>query len=451
MLQEKGFEVEKHLGETWYGLQRYEGDTFKANVRPLSEEELGQMIGKLTGGKRERWNFAELLRTENAALLGDSDKVAIVLDGRSKDTPQGFLGDMIEASRMVNVVRSTGRKVIIVTPHTDLFEGNHDPSMSIVAIPETLPVSHAAPWKEDLLGYLQTSIGKTPCIFPMHAATPVLMQLDSGGHIENEDNLALVKKAFVTNGKNPHITPLHWGKFGIHQLQALQITAYLFGIKEVKNWRDFPRAFFNPTREAREVALEVVGSYGCFKTSSEDCPPLYLHPGVATNGSKLITKFYPEDKWTAFINELSGTPYATGSLTFLEPTDEQQATMTLRLATKAIEAGLHVAKVPISTVKRRYDWSLGSFISFLQELAKHGGIIVGCDSMPAGHAGPATGNPAVVLGSHCFNPGFYCPPEKALVVLPSKGPYTSSIEPTRIVRAVQSLCKDPQLLQTESC
>lgn len=65
--------------------------------------------------------------------------------------------------------------------------------------------------------------------------------------------------------------------------------------------------------------------------------------------------------------------------------------------------------------------------------------------MPAGHAGPATGNPAVVLGSIVFNPGFFCPPEKALVVMPSRSAYTSGIKPERVVTAVHHVCANPDL------
>ncbi len=439
------FEIEKHLSQPWFSLHLYKDFAFKAEVKPLTWNQLDELVGNLTGGHAERFKYAQWLREENISLLNSNDRVGLVLDGRAKDSTEGFLGDMIEASRMVNVIRSTGKKVIIATPHTDLFEQNGDPDVSIVAIPDTVPASPNPPWDQSLLVYLREAVGNVPFIFPMNAAVPALIQLGQEGTIENSDNISLVKEAFKSNGRNAKVTPQIWGKYGIHQLQAFQITSYLMGIEGSENWQEFPKAFLHPSKNAKEVAKEVIKIYGCFDTYSEECPPIYLHPGVATNGSKLITKFYPEVRWIDFINQLSTARNTGGSLTFLEPTDEQQSAMTLRLATTAIEAGLRVSKVPMASVKEKYEWTLGSFVSFLQELSNHRGIIVGCDSMPAGHAGPAVGNPAVVLGSHCYNPGFYCPSEKALVVLPSKQAYTSSIEPERVVAAVQYLCEDPQL------
>lgn len=441
------FEVQKRLDLPWYALQRYEGNTFKANVRPFCKSELDQLVRQLAGLNQERYDYAMWLRDENTRILNSTDKVAIILDGRAKGLAEGFIGDMIEASRMVNVIKSAGKDVIIATPHPDLFLANHDPSVRILPLPKTIQASHTAPWSPELLGFLQDSIGDTSCFFPMNAATPAFIQLGADGVVQNTDSLSLIKEAFRTNGKNPRITPMLWGKYGIHQLQAFQINAYMLGIESAENWQQFPKAFLRPSPQAREVAQEVVKIYGCFESESEDCPPLYLHPGTATNGSKLITKFYPEDKWADFINLLSTAPYTAGSLTFLEPTEPQQAAMTLRLASIAIEAGLRVAKVPMAFVKQKYEWTLGSFIAFLQELSRHRGIMVGCDSMPAGHAGPATGSMTVVLGSHCYNPGFYCPPRRSLVVLPSFEPYTSSIEPERVVKAMQYMCKDPQLQQ----
>ncbi len=79
-------------------------------------------------------------------------------------------------------------------------------------------------------------------------------------------------------------------------------------------------------------------------------------------------------------------------------------------------------------------------INMLVVSSNHRGMIVGCDSMPAGHAGPATDNPSIVLGSQSYNSGFYCPPDKSLVVMPSKGAFTSSIEPSNVVWAIQELC-----------
>ncbi len=434
--------IEKHLSIPWYALSKYEGEIYKARAKPLRLEELDKVLKDMAGKDPDRLVWAQLLQETNLSILNSTSTVGIVLDGRAKDAPEGFLGDMIEATRLVNIIRQNGKRVKIVTPHEDLFQGQTDPMVDIIPIPENVQASPAYPWRQELLSYLHEAIGDTPCLFPMNATTPAFIQLRAGGTIQNTDSLQLVREAFRPQSKRP-LEPSFWGRFGIHQLQAFQVNAHLLGIEEASQWQEFPQAFLHPTKQAQEVAREVIGIYGCFNSAREDCPPVYLQPGVATNGSKLTTKFYPEDKWQEVITQLAVAPHTAGILTFLEPTDEKQASMTLRLATTAVEAGLRVAKVPMTSVKQRFGWTLGSFVAFLSELSRHNGLIVGCDSMPAGHAGPATNNSVVVLGSYCYDQGFYCPPKRALVVMPSTDAYTSYIEPKEVIAAVQYICKDP--------
>lgn len=439
--------IQKYVDLPWYALKPYDRDILSAEPKPLSESQIDELIDNLTGNNPEKWPLVEKLHDENADLLKSTKSVAIILDGSSKNSKEGYLGDMIEATRLINTLRTAGKKVVIITPHDDLFQGTTDSSVSILPLPEEAQSSHIAPWRRELLDYLHDSIGDMPCVFPMNATMPALIRVGKGGLIENNDTLMLTKNAFGLYEKKIGIRPTRWGSAGIHQLQAFQTITYLLGIDSARKWQEFPSAFLHPAQSAKETAAEVTRIYGCFDKSTygEDCPPLYLHPGVATNGSKIRTKFYPEDKWIDFIHELTATRDLANSLTFLEPTDPEQGAMTLRLATAAVEAGLRVAKVPMSQIKQRYEWTLGSFVAFLQELSNNRGVIVGCDSMPAGHAGPSTDNPTIVLGNLCFDPGFYCPSEKALVVLPSKGNFTSGIVPERIVTALIYACLDPNL------
>lgn len=440
-------EVDRHIGETWFALKPFRKNILRAEVKPLTEGLIDELTDSLVGHDPTRRSLAQQVRAENAALLASTDSVVLILDGRSNGIKEGYFGDMIEASRFGNALRADDKRVVIATPHQDLFQGSTENGVSCIPIPEDIWAAHTAPWTPDFLKYLHDSVGDTPCIFPMNANMPILIQAGKDGSVKNIDLLNLAKEAFRPHAQTMRITPTIWGKKGIHQLQALQMVADLLGIEEARKWQEFPQAFLHPTKDAQKVAQEVIQIYGCFGNGKQntECPPLYLHPGVATNDNKLTTKFYPEKKWVSVIQKLAAAPNVANSLTFLEPTDPTQGAMTLRLATTAVEAGLHVAKVPMSSVKKQYEWTLGAFIAFLQELSKHKGIIVGCDSMPAGHAGPATGNPAVVLGSLFFNPGFFCPPDKALIVTPSTGPFTSGIKPDRIVTAIQSICLNPNL------
>lgn len=438
-------QIYNHLDLPSFGLRRYDGETYKAAVRPLTRLEIVQGIANMVDHNPDRLSFSDWLQGENKKILRATKTVAIVLDGRDRSSAQGFLGDMIEATRLVNVLRSTGKAVTIVTPHLDVFQGNADPAIKVLPIPNEVPASPMPTWRQELLRHLHNQVGETPVVFPLNAAIPAFIQIGPNGVIQNIEHIRLAKEAFEPQ-TNKLVPSVNWGRFGVHQLQAFQLTAHLLGIEGVENWQNFPPAFLHPTREAEHTAKEVIRIYGCFGSRSSKCPPAFLHPGVAASPSKLTKKFYPEQDWQLVLNQLPQADPRPGSITFIEPTDPDQAAMTLRLATTAVEAGLRVAKVPMASIKKRYEWTLGSFIAFLGELSKHKGVIMGCDSMPAGHAGPATGNPAIVLGSHYFDPGFYCPPERALVVLPPVGYFhTSKIEPERVVQAAQYLCKDPQL------
>lgn len=345
-------EVNQHLDKPWYSMHEHAENILKADVKPLSGILIDELIGNLVSNDQNRRQLVSKLFAVNTSLLHRSDYIAIVLDGRSNGVDEGFLGDMIEASRLVNALRTNGKSITIITPHSDLFQGTTDPKINILPLPTNIWASHTAPWSQELLSYLHNQIGDIPCIFPMNANMPVLIQTNKEGSIINNDTLTLAKKVFRPDAKVMKITPDIWGKKGIHQLQALQIVANLFGLDEVRDWQQFPQAFLHPTLEAKEVASEVVKKYGCFDYGSrtKTCPPIYLHPGVATNGAKLTTKFYPEAKWVDVIKGLADSPHVN-SLTLLEPTDPLQGAMTLRLAIAAVEADYMLQKYPYLMLK----------------------------------------------------------------------------------------------------
>jgi len=309
------FSIYGKLEIPWYALSKYEGEIYKARARPLRPEELDKVLENMAGKDPDRLVWAQCLQETNLSILNSTSTVGIVLDGRAKDAPEGFLGDMIEATRLVNIIRQKGKRVKIATPHEDLFQGQTDPMVDIIPIPESILSSPAYPWRPELLHYLYETAGNTPCLFPMNATTPAFIQLRAGGTIQNTDSLQLVREAFRPQSKRM-LEPLFWQKFGVHQLQAFQVNAHLLGIEEASQWQEFPQAFLHPTKQAQEVAREVIGIYGCFNSARENCPPVYLHPGVATNRSKLTTKFYPEDKWQEVITQLAVAPHTAGILTF---------------------------------------------------------------------------------------------------------------------------------------
>lgn len=436
--------TDRHIGKApYYSLSTHSNPnyTYKGNVRPLNGSELEQTTRALASQWKTRGeSFGERVRRNNRTDFGSSERVVIVLDGRYKGHSEGYLGDMVEATRLVRPLQARLKEVIIATPHPDIFEGKPDSNVSILPIPEEIGGVPKPPWDIGLREFLYDQVGETPCILPMNANNINYAILGPDGQIKNEETFVMTRDVIRTGWEGLDIDPQNWWRKGIHQLQALQTMYYLLGGDDAKEWSQFPDAYLYPSASATSVAKEVVELYGCFSTPTRVCPPIYLHIGVATNGRKLLAKYYPEDKWSQVLQTLARNPEAPNSVTFLEPSDPEQAATTLRLATTAVDNGLHVAKVPMSQL--RSQWTLGSFIAFLQELSLHKGMIVGCDSMPAGHAGPAVGNPSVVLGSPAYNPGFYCPAERTLVVMPSENYYTSGIRPNHVAQAVIDLCHE---------
>lgn len=438
-------EVDQHIGKVpWYGLSVCPEAkfTYQAAVRPLNGSEIEYVINKRSVARwRGRDSFSQTMRLKNQEDFDGSDSLVIVLDGRINGKKEGFLGDMVEATRLIRPFSQRLKEVIIATPHTDVFDGRPDQNVSVLPIPEDIGGVQKPPWDEKLRRFLYNQVGEIPCIFPINADNISYAIFGPNGEIKNESSFILARDAIRYGYQGLDIGPANWWKKGVHQLQALQIMYHLLGGEDAKDWQQFPDAYLYPSDTAVGVAKEAVNRYGCFSSSGRVCPPVYLHIGVATNGKKMEFKYYPEEKWAQVLKGLAENPAAPNSVTFLEPSDPDHAKTALSLAQTAVDNGLRVAKIPTSQL--RSEWTLGAFIAFLQELSRHKGMIVGCDSMPAGHAGPAIGNPAVVLGSPFYNPGFYCPPQRSLVVMPnpSESIFTSGINPEHVVGAIVQLCR----------
>lgn len=436
--------VDRHLGLPSFGLRVHSYDrlTYEANVRPLRRPDLSIIEDR-------RFSLAGLvhhgaeIQAANKAKLDSSDTVAVVLDGRVSIYNQGFLGDLVEASRLVTALRQADKRVKIISSHTDIFDGSSDQGVSVAPIPADLPSGNEMPWQPRLLEYVGKVADGSPVMFPMNAKMPLLLSVNPDGEIADKTRIDELNRFLSQKETQVGIQPERWWRRGIHQLQALQIIADLTGIPGALEWDRFPDAYLHPNKRAQRSVDKVINIYNCFfKGASSDKVPLLVHPGVATNGRKIELKAFLESRWKKVLEEVKNEGLPIKSVNVLKPVDAQQGAMASRLATYAHELGFKTTALPEQKLRAKYGWSLGSFIAFLQELSHRQGIILGCDSMPAGHAGPAVDVPAVVLASPSYNPGFYCPPKDALVVMPKivddRG-FTKDINPHHVVEAIRDM------------
>lgn len=444
--------IERYFSYPWSGLKPYkEGAfTYKPGVRPLTPEDLTTITGKhlIVGGISRLVLNRELVREMNRPYL-DSDVITVVLDGRVNVYNQGFIGDMIEASRMVTALRKQGKEVRIVTSHTDIFEGSVDSGISIVPIPADTPSAAETQWEPRLRRLIGRVAEGYPVLAPLNARLPILLSIDSEGEIVNGENISTLNRILNQREDGFGIEPNKWMNRGLHQLQALQVTADLVGMEGVFEWEGFPSTFLHPDNHARKVALDTILRYKCMQSSLNSGKfPLLIHPGIATNGRKMEQKFYPESRWRRVLDGLTDAEdLHIGNITIVRPVDNFQSGMAFKLV-RYSEDELRSIKtfgLPEAELKQKEGWSLGAFIALLQEFKYRKGIIIGCDSMPAGHAAPALGIPSIVLGSPRYNPGFYCPPDNALVVMPPNAkpwPATKDINPAHIVAALKGMVSE---------
>lgn len=436
--------IDRHLTEPYFGLKLHNPKTltYSASVRPLRFDEL-----KTLGNPKLTLSglviYEGEIRKSNRQLLDSSDTTTVVLDARTNVYNQGFLGDMIEASRLVTVLRETGKNVRIVGSHTDIFTGTNDPGIEVIPIPADLPPATEKHWQPELLRYIGESAKGSPVLFPINARLPLLLGINPQGDITNQETVSKFQGFLKQTSPPPDIKPERWMHRGVHQLQALQITAHLIGLNDVYKWSKFPDAFLYPTESAQKSAEKIVNIYRCFfNGSNHDGIPYLIHPGVATNGRKVDQKAYPETRWRRIIEGMTDKDLSLKSLSFLKPVDPAQGAMATRLAEYAKNLGIKTALLPEQELRSKYGWTLGSFIAFLKELSHRKGVILGCDSMPAGHAAPALDIPSIVLGSPSYNPGFYCPPKEALVVMPNtlEGmAYTKDINPLHVIESLRDM------------
>lgn len=340
---------------------------------------------------------------------------------------------MIEATRWIRIVRHSGRTVTVCTPYPELFEGSERDDIRIITIPHSIKSASLYKFSAQSRKFLRQEQGvKSPLIFPINAHMPLY---SLAGNKANSD---LIQELVAQQNSPQNIRYFEyetrvWRKHAVHQLQAMQVVATTLGFDDTAYWENFPPVYLQPNQASEESAENTIRNF--IPNRYEGRFPIFVHPGVDPSPSKLRTKFYPEEQWVRLVNEMNRVFGDSIHLNFLAPLTPDQADMTGRLADYSNSVGLSTSFVPFHEID---GWNMGSFVSFAQKVASKPGIMLGMDSLAAGHLFPAY-MPSVVLGSYAFNPLFYCPPDRALVVMPLRGRTTDGIQPEQVITAINDM------------
>lgn len=372
------------------------------------------------------------IRRANSKILNRCSEVAIILDGRN-----GWLGDLIEASRAIPVLATSGKKVLVFTSHADLMEGMDSENVSIISIP-----SHISPASDfldidELVGFIgnyHTDI----LLSPMQAAWPVIMEIEhSDGRTRIKDKASIATKinaAFPC--ANSDFTAIErgvkdvWQATPMHQLQALQALLFLWGLDSVLEWNEFPAAFIKPSIATRRNAAASFAA-----TYRSGSLPIIVHPGTSLSKPMKLGKRFPIASWEATLRCISESFTDTEKTMahFMFYADVEQQGVAERLQSIAVALNLSAEVLKLHTTN-----SLGEFAHILKIASEHKGLIIGNDSMAAAHMGPAVGLRSLVLGNRIFLPTFYAPVDDSLLALPPDGvAETATIPVGEVVKALR--------------
>lgn len=414
-----------------------EANIYQTHVRPLTGSEIAKAKNNMVP-ESGLPGLDEVCRS-NQELFASSKTIAVVLDGRSDYSTQGWLGDMVEASRLVHSLVEAGKEVVVITSQPDIFDSHE--GITTIGIPAEVSSKALHPYNESLLKFSQ---GKADAfLFPINAYLPVLISINEAGQVANQATVDTFRNSLDPTGQVKGAGLEVWGQQKIHQLQALQVLSEMIGITAANSWDVFPSAYIHPDANSQFIAGEVIKmcQVNAPEKSNPEAFPLFVHIGTATDHNKINSKFYPEAQWQEFLNLLAEASVPISELFFFRPIDQEQLEVAQRLVTQAQQLKFNVTEIPMSEIQEKYGWTLGAFAAFLSYIQEQKGMMLGVDSLPAGHLAPALGIPSVVLGNKVLDPSFFCPQDNSLVVLPTEGDYTAGIEAKNAVSAVKILSK----------
>ncbi len=409
----------------------------KPDVKPYNLSQILDVLGSFADKTGSHDALDELIRS-NQVVYDQAKTVTVYLNAKAGFLPQGWIGDMIEAYRLIPPILQQGKRVHLVTSHPELFEGVQNRKFTVSGVPENIHADYRYPWSSELLDFLSNKTDGNCVLFPMNAHMPAVFVIRNGT-VVNGLTVDLVRQIVHPWMKTSFgIFSRDWAKTS-HQLHALQIFAYMIGINSVSSWDRFPKPPIQPSHSAQLQAHNVIKEINLEKGQ----PVLFVHLGTASNSSKVRSKYYPIECWKQVFGELIPDLLKSNhKVLIMTPLDFQQASDSLNLIAFLNSKGVSQAELFPNPEKFGYlPLSLHVLTSCIDEL-KDRSTFLGIDSMPAGHLAPVFDIPTIVIGNFVYHPSFYCPPENAIVVLPEEGLETASdVNAHNVVRAVRTMIK----------
>jgi len=435
----------------WFPLKAIDpgNGIYSSQPRPLTPPELSQVFDDLVTKNLRRGKFTTDIRDRNREMVDRAGgNISVVLDGRAANiegtpyTTEGYLGDMVEASSAVTALSDLGANVTVFTPHIGTITPDPGRNIQVVELPISTPHLPHFPWTPETLQFIHHANPDSALFFPLNGSLPTFIRTNARGEILNGEDVRNIRSSIF--GKNgivdadekrgrPVMKHTVWSREGLHQLQALQANLHLLGF-DLNDQSDLPSSFLRPSRQAQQNATALSKEVFDGLSSSDGKVPLFIHVGVATGEKKVRMKYFPKDRWKKTIAQMGVEGLPINNCIFFIPSDKDQALDTMEIAQVAESCGQRVTYMPEHALASRHGWSLGTFVSFLQQLSTHRGIVLGCDSLPV-HASAATGNRTVVIGNRVFSPVFYAP-RSATLALPTEGFDTSSVTPEQVIKAL---------------
>jgi hypothetical protein len=375
----------------------------------------------------------QALREHNAQQLAQNDAstVGLILDGRKQVKKRGFFGDAVEASRVVRTIAAPERHVRVITPDADVFTQTLE-HVQTVPVLANIPMTWKSPCNcgnasssryhkavKEAAGLDRLVAAPNICMFPYWF----------GGSASRPNNLPVeLPEEFIArkNGCVQFVNKRFWTIDDIlNQVHAHQLWLYLLGAIDAPVPICPPFLVDNP-----HLAIEEVMSLQVAQTDRV----IMIH--IGTDGERV--KYWCRDRWKSLIDGIA-VDFPGHRVCFLWPANPDRQDDTQCLINYAI-AEKHLAPIqfPKKLSLQRFILVLRSVIGFFDTTP----ILVGVDSLSAGHLYPALGGRSVVIGNNQRDDfHFSCPgsPGSMLVLPPGNEEAADQIPASEVLLAIAEL------------
>ena len=415
-------------------------DTFCVNPPVLTPEQVQSVFEHLSEGQPDRLVALREVQAANKDILDKSQRViGVILDARGVDkqqkppkvAPDGWAGDTINASMLLNVLQDAHKDVQVISNQPDLFVGNAANGIQLPQGDAVWPFGYIPKYAEKRPGFIeflyQHQGPESVFVAPINANLPWFFRLEErDGRIgfTKESLETFLKLQFATTGvRDGNFIGIQqgvWAKL-CHHTQAYQVLAELLGVS-TKDWTQFPPPSIHPSSAALAAGRQQAA--GLSPTLN-----LILHIGSNLNVPLKNDKVYSPDKWRQILEAVRDGKLDPGNIIFFQPLRPDQARDTNTVADFA--EGLFPGRVRRMPQERLSG--LGH-LAALMDNVRDTAVFASLDS-GVGHLASARRLSQVVV-SGPYPMEFYGP-RRALVVKPHDGSKRANdVNPEYVAQAI---------------